>query len=331
MPNKSAEAYFESGEAKEKAGAYRQALQEFTKAIELDPQNAHYYVARGRVLSNQSQSQMGNRAAYTDFDMALALDPCCAAAYFQRGQLKQYDLYTKDIEGAISDFTDAIHCDRDFVEAYEGRALIYMLHKGDFAAAIADYTEAIWLKPLSDHNYLNRGRAKYKLGDVVNGLKDIVASLRLGTELSPTLLFGKSERVVLGELDFVIQANPDPLEAYILRGMSLGFLNEHRLAIRDFDKVIELSPDDWLVYLFRAHTYSRLDDTEQTLIDLNRSIELNPQQAKAYLSRGMVFNRMGELEKAIHDFEFLIEHYPNHIDVHDFKLAKVVAKLKKAL
>ncbi|MBI5931220.1 MAG: tetratricopeptide repeat protein [Chloroflexi bacterium] len=330
--NEAAEAYFESAKLKVKANKIKDAIQDLTKAIELDPNNPLYYAERGRVRSDYlAPSQKNNQAAYADFNHAITLDPCCAVAYLGRGSLKRSDLFEKDIDGALADWGKAIHCDPNLVEVYEARASFYTLEKRAFPRALADYMEAVRLKPGNRLNYLNRGRVRYRLGDVENGLKDIVMALQMGVELSPSMIWNKSDKIILAELDSIIQANSNLREAYILRGMCYGFLKEPHRAVDDFSRAIELNPDDWLTYLYRAHTHSRLENIEQTLTDLNRSIELNPQQARAYISRGMVFNRMGEIAKAVQDFEFVVEHYPKDIDAHDLKLPKVIAKLKKAL
>lgn len=94
---------------------YTEALSNFTKAIEINPQYAEAYYQRGLIYSKYAQDQVGNRdgastinweqqsrrQAIRDFTQAISINPQHAAAYYQRGlaqETKQDKL--KDFEVA---------------------------------------------------------------------------------------------------------------------------------------------------------------------------------------------------------------------------------------
>ena len=63
-------------------GNYKQALDDFNKAIEFDPKMSMAYVNRGVVYS----SKLGNhRQALEEYKKAIELDPKNALAYYNRG------------------------------------------------------------------------------------------------------------------------------------------------------------------------------------------------------------------------------------------------------
>lgn len=81
-------------------GAVRGSVEEFTKAIRLDPESAGAYAGRGAI-----KFAMGdNRGAIADFTKAIELDQKSAGYYSGRGTAR---LAAGDIPGAIGDFTCA--------------------------------------------------------------------------------------------------------------------------------------------------------------------------------------------------------------------------------
>ena len=69
-----------------------------------------------------------------------------------------------DNDRAISDYTDTIRLEPNFVTAYYNRGVTYRA-KGDSDRAIADYTEAIRLNPKYGLAYYARGNAYSDKGD----------------------------------------------------------------------------------------------------------------------------------------------------------------------
>lgn len=95
---------------------YYLAIQDFDKAIELNPDYTTAYNNRGFAYYKLGKYDL----AIQDFDTVIELDPDYTTAYINRGaayrRLKQYDL-------AIQDFDKAIQLDPDNVSAYNNREL----------------------------------------------------------------------------------------------------------------------------------------------------------------------------------------------------------------
>ena len=89
--------YFNSGEAKYDQEDYQGALADYTKSIEINPNDAFAYVRRGEIYQTLENYQ----SAIAEYDKALDIDPQIAGAYINRGSAKNA---LNDYQGALDDF-----------------------------------------------------------------------------------------------------------------------------------------------------------------------------------------------------------------------------------
>ncbi|NJM76181.1 MAG: tetratricopeptide repeat protein [Acaryochloridaceae cyanobacterium RU_4_10] len=83
-----------------KLGDYREAIQDYTQAIQLNSHDADAYVGRGNV-----RSDLGDyRGAIQDYTQAIQLNPNHGLAYYNCGNA-QYQ--SGDVQGAINNFHKA--------------------------------------------------------------------------------------------------------------------------------------------------------------------------------------------------------------------------------
>ena len=95
-----AEEYFYSAYNKANLNDYNGAIADYTKAIELDPNNSNAYINRG-IVKNDLKDYYG---AIFDYTKAIELDPNNSIAYYNRGFSK---LFLKDAFGACQDARSA--------------------------------------------------------------------------------------------------------------------------------------------------------------------------------------------------------------------------------
>ena len=128
---------------------YKLALDDYNKAIELNPNHANAYVNRGILYYNQQKYEL----ALSDFSKAIDINPNDAEAYSNRGGVyynqQKYEL-------ALSDINKAIEINPNYAVAYYNRGNLYKdLQKYDLA--LADYDKAIELNRNDAVAYYNRG------------------------------------------------------------------------------------------------------------------------------------------------------------------------------
>ena len=181
----SATDWFNKGLSSGISGKYQEAMEDFSKAIELDSKSTGAFVNRGVAYHHLGHYQRAIR----DFDRAIELDPKLSRGYNNRG-VAYGEL--GDHQRAIRDFDRAIELDPKDVRAYVSRGIAYR-HLGDHRQAIRDYDRAIELDPKLSRGYYNRGNAYRKLGDEQKAIADLISAARLGNKNAQDYL--RSQRI----------------------------------------------------------------------------------------------------------------------------------------
>ena len=96
---------------------FSESVEEFTKAIEIDPDFALTYAGRGAALMKMNEID----ESLADFDHAIEIDPDYPKTYHLRGLAR---IERGDHEGALEDFGNAIDLDPDYGPAYYSRATL---------------------------------------------------------------------------------------------------------------------------------------------------------------------------------------------------------------
>jgi tetratricopeptide (TPR) repeat protein len=126
-------AYNNRGLAKKNSKDFSGAIQDFNKAIQINPNsiNAYYNLGNAHLLLKDFSG------AIQDFDKAIEINPKFEIAYYNRGLAKSID----DNRSAIQDFNKAIEIDPNYADAYFGRGLSkYLLE--DKIGACLDWSKA---------------------------------------------------------------------------------------------------------------------------------------------------------------------------------------------
>ena len=132
---KTAEEHYDSGIAYHRAGEHQKAIEEYNKAIELDPEFVKAYATRGVAYYHLGKHQR----TIEDCTKAIELDPEFGRAYAIRGtgcyKLGEHQL-------AIKDYEKAIELNPERARSYYNLACCYSL-QGDKDKAIEYLRQAI--------------------------------------------------------------------------------------------------------------------------------------------------------------------------------------------
>jgi tetratricopeptide (TPR) repeat protein len=115
-PGKSHQDYYVRAVAKALEKDYQGAVEDYTKAIELNPQFVEAYIKRGATLYKMGDG----RGALKDCSEALRINPNLSEAYYYQGRARYRLGYT---QAAIDAYTAAIAKEPDFAQAYYHRGL----------------------------------------------------------------------------------------------------------------------------------------------------------------------------------------------------------------
>lgn len=125
------------------------AIDDYTKAIEVDPEHDDLWYNRGVELEKINQKD----AAFTDYTRAIKINPRHAKAFYNRGNLK---FLKGNLPDAIIDYSSAIKIDSTHAEAYCNRA-ISNLYLKDSAKAMIDFNASLKQNPKLINALYNRG------------------------------------------------------------------------------------------------------------------------------------------------------------------------------
>ena len=217
---------------------YRLALEDFGKAIELNPNDAMNYAYRGNAHYTFGKYPQ----VLKDWDEALKIDSACLQVYIYRSMY--YSFVLKDNKAALADLNKAIELNPDKAGGYSMRSLCYKNAK-QYKLALADINKTIELEPNEGHHYYSRGGLYLELGDYNRALEDFNKCFELDPEFYVVRLGMVKAHEKLGRYDLaaedytqIIKNSSEKLSAiwYYRRGKCYEKLGDTAKAKADFDK-----------------------------------------------------------------------------------------------
>jgi tetratricopeptide (TPR) repeat protein len=212
---------------------YRIAIVDFTKAIELDRKYEEAYYYRGLAYC----SIVEFKSAIADFNKVIKLNPKNSDAYFDRGLAKRR---LSHVHSAYNDLFKAVEVDPNNINIYLRWANFENDYK-DFSGAINWLTKYLACDSLNSIVYYNRGMAK----------------LNLHEQTRPAARYSASDK----------EYKDEAKKAF----------NDQ---ISDFTKAIELDPIFAEAYYYRGLAKLKLDSKDSGCLDLSKAGELG--YSKAY-------------------------------------------------
>jgi tetratricopeptide (TPR) repeat protein len=328
----------------EQKGDHDEAVAEFTKAVEVAPENAVVWNVRGSFYRNLHQHEK----ALADYSRAIKLKPDLAEAWWDRSNsyrdLNQYDNALADAnmavkldpkncnswhsrghayedlgqtDKALKDFSEAVRLEPKNAWHWRCRGQAYDIAK-QFEKAVDDLNKAIELDPKNASGVHRRGLAYQHLGQADKALEDFSQAIKLEGKNAEHWLFRcELYRQIhqydnaLADANKAIELDPKNATARNNRGCAYLELHQYGKALDDFNKAIELDPKK-PVWNNRGSAYSHLHQYDKAIADLNKAIEVDQKNAVAWINRGSVYAELGQHENAVADFSRAIKLDPKY-------------------
>jgi tetratricopeptide (TPR) repeat protein len=184
-------AYFlcNRGIAKGEVGQYLEAIEDLTKAVNINPNLAMAYNYRGLARNSLKQPQ----EAIEDYIKAININPNLAVAYYNKG-LANYQLGQS--HEAIEDYTKAININPNLAMAYYYRGFAKAWLE-QYQESIEDLTEAININPNLAMAYYYRGFAKTRLEQYQEAIEDYTKTLHLNPDFADARLMLTTIEIML--------------------------------------------------------------------------------------------------------------------------------------
>jgi len=322
------------GEILQARGRWSDAIDAFTRAIELEPTLPEAWYRRGlchlelysQALSEQPSDSSTRKASSSEASRRARAAPHKerALADLRRHAVlrgRKDDPESRYAQAAISyaegRYQEAEQlCDRILAETQtdEGvwllRANIQSARK-EYAAAVRTVDTLVSsVMPQCAEAYHVRGVARMGLQEVAEARDDFAKTLSLDPKASCARVdFGWA----CGELgDFAgeieactkaIETDPHPARAYAHRAWAKGQLGDHHGKLEDCTKAIEHDPGYAGAYNYRAVAKLHLEDAKGAAEDATKAIELDPLHTVSYSNRAVAYLKLGSFQDALADIE----------------------------
>jgi tetratricopeptide (TPR) repeat protein len=283
---------------------YEQAIENWTRALKLNPWNHDAYYYRGLVYQYQKEDY---DRAIGDFTRAIKLRPDYAFYYARRGDVYRLK---EDYDQAIADYTEAIVLSSDNADYYKDRGDTYE-KKGDYEKALTDYDSAIVEldRTIAERNRILEENPEW--AEWMDPTHEEIYKEREGVMTTKKTV----EQVIAYEraiVDYteVIRLNPGDASAYSGRGNAYRNKGDYDRAIADYTEAIRLNPSDASAYMNRGDAYEGIKDYDRAIADYTEAIKLQPDNEKAYGNRGMAYSSKGDNSRAKADIEEMLRINP---------------------
>jgi tetratricopeptide (TPR) repeat protein len=224
FPNKAYVAYLNRGKAFADLDNYSKAIEDYNKAIEINPDIAATFNNRGTVYT-----KLGDYLkALSDYYRAIEINPKYYKAYYNRG--KSYE-NLGDYPKAVEDYNKTIELNPGFEEAYYNLGVIYDIQFHNYVEAVKYYSKSIELNPQYTKAYNNRGAVYATIGNFHKSIKDF---------------------------DIAIAMNNNDSAAYYNRGMAYKMLGNRLQAGKDFRSAARLGDKKAQNYLMSKEKNSNV-------------------------------------------------------------------------
>ena len=300
----SAKQYFKAGEYFLKALEYTDAIDQFTKAIDLDPDNDKAYIYRAGAYT-----QIGEHGkAAEDYDRASAFDQKEPELYYLSGN--QWHLHGNN-ELALKKLNLAIELKGNLYEAYRLRSVVYMQLE-DYNLALEDCLKCLKLQE-DETGYYNIAQVYEKLGRYDEAEEAYKRSINKNRRIIQThfayarLLYDREKfSDASNSISQVLQLDPGYLEGLLLQGQILAAQGNYPKASEVLSLASIKYPEEARIYTYRGDIQRHMNQPSYAIIDFGKAIELNSENPEVYYKRAEAFEEIRDYGKALLDYEIIL-------------------------
>lgn len=284
-------------------GMYGDALVQYSKAIDIQPNNSEIYVKRAMVYEMREEFLK----AAEDFDRACVFDNKNSDAFFNAARMYYT---TGDFSASLDRAHNALSLKRNNLDA--------LALKIDAQIKLQRYTNAIEdAKTLLRYKETDINYYKYATALELNGLlpeavkayKESISKNKKNVEgytsLADLQFRMKDNDKALQNVNLAIEIDPKFVTAYLVRSKIYNDQMKNAEAINDISTVILLQPENDEMYFIRGKYYQDFTQHMYAINDFSKVISLNPQRSDAYYKRAHSYEQTMNFPAAIRDYELL--------------------------
>jgi tetratricopeptide (TPR) repeat protein len=301
--SQNAKQFYKTGTTFVAAGNYKDAIDQFTKAIDAAPNYTQAYIDRAR--SFEAIGDLQNAAE--DLKRALVFEQKKAELFYEAARVN-YAL------GKCADALDlinkSIERNKKSESAYRLLARIQIALE-DYTNALASINKALGLKDNPENNFYH-GQVSEKMTNFNQAEIDYSKAIAKNNRYTEAYLAQANLRLQTARLDNAIEScnnllamEPNNKDAYLIRSRVYAKLIEYPKAIDDLSKILYNNPNDKEMYLLRGTYYQEFTQHQNAINDFTRAILIDNKYSEAIYKRAFSYEQVGDFKSAIKDYETL--------------------------
>lgn len=312
VKGQSAKRHYKAGENYVESKKFEFAIDEFTKAVELDPDYTKAYVARGKLYDKAGNKE----AAIDDFSKAVVFEPKNKELFYLLGRCYNEAGKYNQALGALNRATKLSK--RELAPYQEKIKTLLALERFESARGVAD--TALVIKDNSLNNYY-MGVISVKLEEFDKAEKFFNKSI------------SKSRYFVLAHLDladlcrnreqldkamthcnYVLNLDKKNIRAYHIRSDLYVKELEYPNAINDISRIIILDTDNPKWYALRGSYYQQFNQHLNAVNDYSVAISLDKENPDYYFARAKSYEHSMNFTSAAKDYETITQLSEYNVD-----------------
>jgi tetratricopeptide (TPR) repeat protein len=300
-PNK-ARPYSNLGVAQKLQNKTDEAVLNFRKALQLDPDFDSAHDNLGIILDDQGKTE----EAIGHFRRAIEINPKFVKAHNNLGvALIKQDQPNE----AVEHFLQALQIQPDFALSYSNLGLAYV-KQGKIDEAVAAYLKALQLNPKLAETEFNLGDALLVQGKTEQAMVHLKKAVQLDPDHagahnnlgSQYLNQGRLEDA-LAHLTRALMINPDLAEAHNNIGIIKTQQGDLDAAITHFQDAVRIKPEFQLAQSNLQRALAIRDSISMEAESIQNALKSKPDDPKLHYQLGNFYLGKGALTKAIAEFE----------------------------
>lgn len=329
-------------------GKTKEALEEYNKTLEIDPEYALAYNNMGTVffrlekvedaiacyqkalnlksdIKKEIHYNLGNALvrigkldeAVIHFKKVLQLMPQYPLAHNNLGTIL---IKLGKLEEAEIHLQKALETEPDYAEAYNNLGIIFE-QQNKIERAMSSYEKALQLNPDYREAHMNSANLLLKSGKFQEAISHYKEILRTKTD-DPVLYFnigtllaaqGEFEEAVLN-YNRALQIKPDYADAQSNLGFALLKLGKAKEAIPYYQEALKLHPDNPEGYKNLGTAFAIQGNFDNAVVNYRKALEIKPDYAEVHNNLGTILARQKNLKDALTHFQEALRINPEYAD-----------------
>jgi tetratricopeptide (TPR) repeat protein len=304
LKGQNSKTYIKAAEQFIENGYYEDAIEQYTQAIIVDPENGKAYEARAQI----HQYLKNYNAAIDDFQKAAIFNENPAENYFTAANLA-YQLH--QLPATLDLLSKAIAEKQKFLEAYILQCNV-LFEIGNFKQALQAAENAIDVKNTAYTQYL-KGYAEYKLGDFSEAEQDLEKAIIKDKMLFDAFLTLAELQIEINKTHYAIENcsyvllnDRDYIQAYVIRSKAYNATQEYAKAIQDISQALSADSANVQYLILRGNYYMNFAQYQNAINDYTFALNEDIANYSALSKRAQAYEKLGKNKEAVSDYSLLL-------------------------